>query len=80
MEFPASYVLALSADQHRMNSARLDAPVEAPPAHRLSIRAALRWVATHATPALIGARTRPRPAATAHTARQADSANVACGA
>jgi hypothetical protein len=90
MEFPASYLLALSADQHRMNSARLDAPTEAPTAHRPSLRAVLRWIATHATrPALIGRRTTPRPAATADlsrtanaagAARQASGANVACGA
>lgn len=42
MELPASYVLALQADQRRMDSARLDTPADPASGRRPSIRAAFR--------------------------------------
>ena len=44
MELPATYLLALQADRRRMDSARLDAPVEVRRDRRRSIRAAFRLV------------------------------------
>lgn len=45
MELPASYVLALQADQRRMEGARLDTPAEQTTDRRRSIRTAFRLAA-----------------------------------